>query len=249
MCDTEIKPPEPAVFLCPVLKRYRFYQACNRLWSDLGVTLSSMTFCRDSTMKHPILEDLNWRTTVKHFDPSRRIPSDELAVLLEVFRLSPSSINSQPWRILVVQSDAARARLAKSMTGDYEYNYQREDYAEVVEAQIMDGRTDPSDREKAFGPFSYADNKTDASGSNEAWTRAQLYLALGSLMHACARLRIGSTPMEGIHEDVIHSEFSEELGGYHCNVVIALGYSDTEEDYNLEKPKSRLPLERICVSL
>lgn len=218
-------------------------------------------------MNHPILEDLNWRTTVKHFDPSRRIPSDELAVLLEVFRLSPSSINSQPWRILVVQSEEARARLAKSMTGDYEYNqkhaydasqililaqnpnYQREDYAEVVEAQIMDGRTDPSDREKAFGPFSYADNKTDASGSNEAWTRAQLYLALGSLMHACARLRIGSTPMEGIHEDVIHSEFSEELGGYHCNVVIALGYSDTEEDYNLEKPKSRLPLERICVSL
>ncbi len=60
-------------------------------------------------MTHPILEDLNSRHTVKKYDASRKVPEADLAVLFEAMRLSASSINSQPWKFVVIESDEAKA--------------------------------------------------------------------------------------------------------------------------------------------
>ena len=55
-------------------------------------------------MSHPIIEDLNKRYTVKKYDTGKRISADDLATILEALRLSASSINSQPWKFVVVES-------------------------------------------------------------------------------------------------------------------------------------------------
>ena len=56
---------------------------------------------RGRDMAHPIIEDLLWRHAVKKYDASKRIPEKDLDVLFEAMRLSPSSINSQPWKFVV----------------------------------------------------------------------------------------------------------------------------------------------------
>jgi len=216
-------------------------------------------------MTHAIIEDLQWRYTTKRYDKTRKVSPDDLDVLLEAIRLSASSINSQPWKFIVVESDEARQRVYRAIAGNYQFNapavldsshiilfahnprYKREDYAEVVDDGIADGRTKADQREAAFGAFVFAEMNTDEAGDNGIWTRAQLYLALGNALHTLARLRIDSTPMEGLDSDLLGKEFANELGGYRCEVALAIGYRDPQEDYNAKLPKSRRRAERVFV--
>jgi len=217
--------------------------------------------------KHPIIKDLLWRHATKKYDPTKKIPQEDLDVLYEAMRLSASSINSQPWRFIVLESDAAKERMSKTFAHKFQFNqthvfdssqiilfaynprYSREDYAEVIDAQIEDKRTKPERRESSFDAFVFAELNTDDAGSTSSWTKAQMYLALGNTLHALARLRIDSTPMEGIDIDLVNEEFKKELNGYQCDVALAIGYRNPQEDYNATLPKSRRKSENILIHI
>ena len=218
-------------------------------------------------MSHPVIEDLRWRHTTKKYDTSRRVSKDDLNVILEALRLTASSINSQPWKYVVIESKEAKERMYKTFANKFQFNqphvfdsshiilfaynprYTRNDYAEVVDDAIKDKRTKPEDREKAFGSFMFAELNTDETGSTAAWTKAQTYIALGNTLHTLARLRIDSTPMEGIDIDLVNKEFEDELEGHQCDVALAIGYHHQEEDYNAKLPKSRRSLDSIMVRI
>ncbi len=218
-------------------------------------------------MNNPIIEDLNWRYTTKKYDPSRKVSQADLDVLLEALRLSASSIYSQPWKFIVLESDAAKARMKKTFAQKFQFNephifesshiillahnprYTRANYAEVVDNGIADQRTKPENRENAFGAFVFAEMNTDETGFNGNWTKAQTYIALGNALHTLARLRIDSTTMEGIDADLVGKEFEKELDGYVCHVALAIGYRHPDEDFNAKLPKSRRRLSSIVVRL
>ena len=58
-----------------------------------------------------ILELMRTRYTTKHYDPSRRVSDADMATLLEVLRLSPSSTNIQPWKFYVVDTPEAKEKM------------------------------------------------------------------------------------------------------------------------------------------
>ena len=58
-----------------------------------------------------IVELVRTRYTTKHYDPARRISDRDIADLMEVLRLSPSSVNSQPWHFFVTGTDEGKARV------------------------------------------------------------------------------------------------------------------------------------------
>ncbi|MDH5409578.1 MAG: NAD(P)H-dependent oxidoreductase, partial [Gammaproteobacteria bacterium] len=128
-------------------------------------------------------------------------------------------------------------------------DYNRADFDRVVDKYIEDGRVTADEREKAYGACRFIDMNTDENGNNSAWTMAQLYLALGNTMHTLARLKIDSTPIEGIDTELVNKEFSRELEGYWCPFALAIGYHHPTDDYNHDMPKSRLNLEQIMVRL
>ncbi|WP_394246419.1 NAD(P)H-dependent oxidoreductase [Vibrio profundi] len=214
-------------------------------------------------MTHPIISDLQSRYTAKKYDSSKRVPQDELHVIYEAMRLSASSINSQPWKFIVIESEAAKQRMHDTFACKHQFNqphvkasshiilfahnpnYTRDDYAKVVDKGIEDGRTLPENREQAFGGYAFAELNTDAHGNNEAWTKSQTYLALGNTLHVLARLGIDSTTMEGVDGELIGEIFEGELGGFKCEVALAIGYHLPEEDYNASLPKSRLAPEQV----
>jgi len=218
-------------------------------------------------MTHPIIDDLTWRHTAKKYDTTRKISKEDLEVLYEAMRLSASSINSQPWKFIVIESDEAKERMDKTFVNNHAYNrphvfdssqiilfaynpyYTRDDYAEVVDKGIEDKRTKPEDREGAFGGFAFAEFNTDENGYTGHWTKAQLYIAFGNTLHTLARLKIDATPLEGIDIDLIAEEFKEELAGYQCDVAMAIGYHHPEDDFNAKLPKSRLSAEKVFVHL
>lgn len=218
-------------------------------------------------MKHPIIDDLKWRYTTKKYDPDKKIPQKELDTLFEAMRLSASSINSQPWRFVVIESNEAKQRMYDTFAEKYQFNrphifessqvilfaynprYAREDYAKVVDKGIEDGRTAPENRESAFGSFVFAEQNTKADGDTSCWTKAQTYIALGNTLHTLARLKIDSTPLEGIDTDLVNQAFAKELEGYRCDVALAIGYRHPTEDFNANLPKSRLDLKSVLTRI
>lgn len=52
------------------------------------------------------------RYTTKAYDPNRKIPSEQITRLLEVLRLTPSSINIQPWHFFIADHQIAKERIA-----------------------------------------------------------------------------------------------------------------------------------------
>ncbi|QQX81331.1 nitroreductase family protein [Shewanella sp. KX20019] len=209
-------------------------------------------------MTHPIITDLANRYTAKRYDSSKSVPQADLDVIYEAMRLSASSINSQPWKFIVIETDAAKQRMHDTFANKFQFNqphvksashiilfahnpsYTREDYAKVVDKGIEDGRTKPEEREQAFGGFAFVSLNTDELGNNAAWTKSQTYLALGNTLHVLARLGIDSTTMEGVDSELIGEIFKDELGGFVCEVALAIGYHHKDEDYNANLPKSRL---------
>ena len=193
-------------------------------------------------MTHPIIENLLWRHSTKKYDASKKIPQEDLDILFEAMRLSASSINSQPWKFVVIESDEAKKRMCKTFANKHQYNqahvfdssqiilfaynshYTRDDYTKVIAKGIEDKRIKPEDRESAFATFIFAELNTDKNGNTSSWTKAQTYLAFGNTLHTLARLKIDSTPMEGIDIDLVNEVFKKELDGYQCDVALAIGY-------------------------
>lgn len=218
-------------------------------------------------MNKDIIKDLQWRKTAKKYDSSKKIPREDLDILFESMRLSASSINSQPWRFIVLSSDEAKQRMSNTLENKFKFNqphifdssqvilfahnpkYTRQDYSKVVDKGIEDGRTKKEDRESAFGGFVFSEMNTDENGNTANWTKAQLYLAFGNTLHTLARMKIDSTPMEGIDTEAVNKEFKKELGGYVCEVALAIGYSHPSKDYNAKLAKTRLSLDSVLFEL
>lgn len=217
-------------------------------------------------MNNLIIEDLLWRRTTKKYDASKKVSEADLEVLFEAMRLSASSINSQPWKFVVIDSEEAKERMHKTFDRMHAYNqphvmessqlilfahnprYTRSDFDKVVDQYIEDERVKAEDRDKAYGAFSFAEQNTDETGNTDSWAKAQTYLALGNTLHTLARLKIDSTPIEGIDVEMVNEEFKDELEGYKCDVALAIGYHH-EDDYNAKLPKSRLKMDKVLVRI
>lgn len=56
-------------------------------------------------------EVLNSRKSVKVFDENYKIPREEMDEIITKATKAPSSVNMQPWRIAVVESDEMKEKL------------------------------------------------------------------------------------------------------------------------------------------
>ncbi|WP_329351588.1 NAD(P)H-dependent oxidoreductase [Vibrio natriegens] len=219
-------------------------------------------------MSHPIIQDLNRRYTAKKYDASKRISQQDMDVIKEAIRLSASSINSQPWKFIVIESDEAKQRFHDTFANMHQFNqphakeashiilfahnpkFTKDDYRKVVDVEVSSGHLPAEMYDNMLnGAFGFAESQTNELGFNGHWTKAQTYIALGNTLHVLARLGIASTPMEGVDPEMIGKIFEKELDGYVCEFALAMGYHLEGQDYNYGLPKSRLAAEDVLVTL
>ncbi|GDY25035.1 MULTISPECIES: NAD(P)H-dependent oxidoreductase [unclassified Agarivorans] len=219
-------------------------------------------------MSHPIINDLNSRYTAKKYDSTKRISADDMTVIKQAIRLSASSINSQPWKFIVIESEQAKQRFHDSFANMHQFNqphakeashvilfahnphFSKDDYRKVVDAEVSSGHLPAEMYDNMLnGAFGFVEANTDESGFNGNWTKAQTYIAVGNTLHVLARLGIASTPMEGVDPALLGEIFEQELNGYVCDFALAIGYHLDGEDYNHGLPKARLAEEDIITVL
>ena len=198
------------------------------------------------------IDDLNWRYATKQFDASKKIAAKDLETLKEAVQLSASSYGLQPYKIIVVQDDAVKAKLKEA-------GYNQSQFTDASEVFVFAHQTD-------FGPElvdSYIKIAADAKGvksedmqqyadtmknsllnlpqeAKAGWTARQAYIALGNLLSAAAAHKIDACPMEGFNADAFDEILDLKKDNLHAVVVATLGYR-SEEDKHQNDPKVRRP--------
>lgn len=218
-------------------------------------------------MAHQIIKDLHNRYTAKQYDSSKRISDEDIEVIKEAIRLSASSINSQPWKFILVESEEGKQRLHDTFANKHQFNqhhakeashtlllaydpkFTKEKFSKRVDVEVSSGHLPADMRDNFMGAYAFAEMNTDEKGYNGSWTKAQVYLALCNVLHTLARLNIASTPMEGVDPELISEKFNAELDGHICEVALAMGYPNTDEDWNHGLPKARLAVEDIITTV
>lgn len=197
-----------------------------------------------------ILELIEKRYSTKKYNADKAIPQEKIEALKEILRLTPSSINIQPWKFTFVQNPEIKAKLASvSMHNTEKVNQagllvvfsvadNLDAFQKVVENELPQARIDWYNQIKANTPE--ADLKT--------WLSKQVYIALGVGLTASIALGLDSTAMEGIESD----KYSEILNmkEYKPLFAMSVGYA-AEDDFNRIEvtPKSRRTQESVIESI
>ncbi|WP_178985363.1 oxygen-insensitive NAD(P)H nitroreductase [Winogradskyella helgolandensis] len=208
-----------------------------------------------------LTELLNWRYTTKEYDPTKKISEADMAEVKNLLRMSPSSVNLQPWHFIVAETAEGKARIAKGTQGFFSFNEPKVTNASAV--VLFCSKTDAdeeymkhiADTEDKSGRFPNDDIKNGFLGAVKAfagihkydlkdlqhWMEKQVYLNIGSFLLGVASLGIDATPMEGIDVKALDEEFGLREKGFTSLVAVSIGYR-AESDFNsTEKtPKSRL---------
>jgi nitroreductase / dihydropteridine reductase len=195
------------------------------------------------------IQSIGQRYTTKKYDASKKIEVNKIAELKEILRLSPSSINGQPWRFNFVSDIETKKKLAeaslfndkKVLDCDTLVVFSSIDEIEVFEKQITENL--PAGAVGYYNQFI----KSQPEEETKAWFQRQVYLSLGVFLSACAEMKIDSTPMEGIEP----AKYIQILGleNYKPLLAVAIGYRDSEDPNQIQRtPKSRLKLEDVVFS-
>lgn len=192
------------------------------------------------------LELANSRYATKKYEPTYKISDEKIERLMQILRMSPSSINSQPWNFIFVGDKKLKDELAEVSF----HNTQKiKDCSYLVVFNVYDDL-------EAFDKQVYANLPEGAIGFYEGmkatkseaelrcWMSEQVYIALGWFLSACAAEGLDSTPMEGIQKEV----YTRKLGlkEYHTLLAVAVGkHAADDANHPSITPKKRLGKDRI----
>jgi nitroreductase/dihydropteridine reductase len=197
-----------------------------------------------------ILDLIQKRYTAKKYNAKKAIPQEKIEDLKEILRLTPSSINIQPWKFTFVQNQEIKAKLASvSMHNGEKINQAQllvvfsvaddlDAFQKVVDNELGEARRNWYNQIKASMPE--ADLKI--------WLSKQVYIALGVSLTASAALGLDSTAMEGIESDKYKTILN--MATYKPLFAMAVGYASAEDSNRIEvTPKSRRLLENVIETI
>ena len=188
----------------------------------------------------------NERRSVNHFDKNKKIDEKLLKEIVNMAVLAPSAFNLQPWRIIVVKTDAGKEKL-------YNLANKQEKVLEAASTLIIVGDRDGfADSNPVWAEMlqSVGGNTEMVAGAKQA--AAYLYgsseerklkfaesnagLLAMSLMIAAKDFGVDSHPMSGIDFDGIQKEFGLKESES-AVMLICLGSFDSSKQLYSRRPR------------
>ena len=206
-------------------------------------------------MSHQIIENLNWRYACKKFDTSKKLTEDQLNDLLEALRLTASSYGIQPWKFVVVKN----AQMREALVSAAFKQRQVADASDLIvlcrpadiDASIIDSyiddicKTRDQKREDLDGFRNMMLRVVEKDEEVKiSWAKNQIYIALGTLMTACAAMKIDSCPMEGFSPKQFDDILGLEALGLKSVLVCPVGFR-AEDDKYIDVKKVRFSKDEV----
>lgn len=197
------------------------------------------------------LDTLRKRHAVKNFDFSKKVTNEDIQVIKESVRLSPSSYNLMPCRVIDVHDREVRHELKAASFNQgqitdashlFVFCSLTEISSEYIQ-RVNHLREDIEGKEKDHykGYVEFLQEMVQKKPQDELmhWNAKQTYIALGFAMMACASLSIDSCPIEGFNAKKYSQILKLSDKGLTPNVVLAIGYAQDSESAQ-RSPKVRL---------
>ena len=197
-----------------------------------------------------LLNNLQWRYAVKAFDPSKKIAPELWDSLETTLQLTPSSYGMQPWKFIVVTSDAVKAELKaaswnQKQVSDCSHFVVFTHHPDMNEADVdryLDAlsqkRGVPRENLAGYRKVILGDIQGPRAPYISEWTARQCYIALGNFMTSAALLGVDTCPMEGLDPKKYDSILGLEKTRFRTVVACAAGYRSSEDRF-AQEPKIR----------
>lgn len=210
--------------------------------------------------KEQVLEQFRFRAATRYYDPNKKVSKEEIDYILELARLSPSSVGSEPWHFVIIQNPELREKLKPvswgmvSQLDDASYvvailakKNVRYDSPYIYDALLKRGLTEEqiAKAQEKYHAFQESDIKVlETDRSLFDWASKQTYIALANMMTGAALIGIDSCPVEGFNYDAVNQILSDagvfDLNEWGISVIVTFGYRAKDI-----KPKSRKPIDEL----
>ncbi|KLE15213.1 NAD(P)H-dependent oxidoreductase [Clostridium sp. C8] len=208
-----------------------------------------------------ILRALNYRYACKSFDSNKKINDEDLKLILESGRLSPSSIGIEPWEFLVISNDELKNELANFAPGGKKQIPTCSHLVILLNRNANDLKADSEYLNELFNEDKHLpkevselllkmikDVNDNRFKNNEKeinhYSREQTYIALGTMLTTSALLKVDSCVIGGYNAEAVTKLLSDRniLDTNHFNIscMLALGYRNENP-----APKTRRTFEEV----
>lgn len=202
------------------------------------------------------------RHSTKAFDKNKPANEEAIRTLIETVRLTPSSINSQPWHVFVITDQQAKDSISRLswdvnskrvsdashlfvLCGKEDFSYDDILNVENLTAEAR-GKKVNFDRVDMMASFI---SKMGADGRKQ-WISNQVYLMLGQFLTSCAVLGIDCCPIEGFSRGDVDAALQLEEKGLKSMVVVAAGVSSDDDWAKVSNIKKvRFPKEKVMTKI
>lgn len=198
-------------------------------------------------------EILTGRRSIRNYDKSVKISKEEMIKILEEATLAPSSVNMQPWRFLVIESEEEKEKLAQvamfnklqvetsaaviAIFGDLNnFDYSEEIYSKAVELGYMPLEV----KEKQINFIEDYASKLDPQVNRETVLIDGGLVAM-QLMLVARSHGYDTCPIGGFEKDKIAETFDLDKGRYVPVMLVSIGKA-ADGGYK----SVRLPIDKVA---
>ena len=211
-------------------------------------------------MTKTLTDLMNWRYATKKMDPAKAVPQEKVDAIVEAVQMAPTSSGTQPFELFVISNADVRSQIRaaafdQSPITDGSHLLVFAAWDNYTEARIDEvAQLNKAARGDLPLIDGYYDNlkgmllPRDAE-TNYAHAARQAYIALGFAMLAAAEQGVDSTPMEGFDPDSVDKILGLRELGLRSVVLLPLGYRDASNDWLVQMPKVRKPLDTLVTTI
>lgn len=206
-----------------------------------------------------ILSLLSWRYAAKKMDPTKSVPEDKLAIILESIRLSASSSGLQPYQVLVITDPEIKAQIrpvswGQSQVTDCSHllvfaawdNYSAERINMMFDL-VNEQRGLKNEGWEAYRQQLLSIYPQRTPEENFQHAARQAYIGLGSALITAAAEGVDSTPMEGFEPEKVDTILNLPALGLRSVLLLPLGYRASEGDWLVNLAKVRRSTEDFVI--
>ncbi len=207
-----------------------------------------------------ILTAFQWRYAVKIFDTKKKLHKADIETLLEIIRLSPSSLGLQPYKIVIVENKKLRQQIfniashqRKIIEAPYLLvfctykKYSRTFVDSFINRFVKERKLTLQQAKNLRTARQEYISKTSFRELDE-WAGNQAFIALGVLLSAAAIAHIDAGPMGGFEPKKLDKILNLKKYNLHSRVLCALGHRSFK-DPEAKAIKVRRPLSELVIKL
>lgn len=208
-------------------------------------------------MKHTdFLDKLSERYAAKAMN-GQVVPEDKLQRILEATRLAPTSSGLQPFEVFIITNDEIKAKIRKVAWDQPQvtdcshlmvfaawdtYTEDRINHMFDLTNEIRGFKNEGWENYRQFLLSIYPQKSAEENFQHAA---RQTYIALMAAMTQAEYEAVDCVPMEGFTPDDVDQILGLAEKGLKSTLLLPLGYRDAENDWLVNLPKVRKPMEQL----